>query len=188
MTENPHQRDLGVRRSASRSSPRSGRRASSPSARCSGPPSTTIGFLGRVQLPGGVGPGFGSYTQAYRRRDPGVRAGRVTARSGRSPRPMYDAPAPGQSTGMTTECSELGGHGIVGVSLTIGSVPGRRAGVQGGSAPRLCAAPGSPPLPQARSTSDPGPGRTSRRCSPSGWVPAGLALGHLPSGPGTTTG
>src|SRR6202044_1893352 len=79
-----------------------------------------IGFSGGYNCPGAWS-GFGSYAQAYRS---------VTQVSGRGgygsfgplPQAMYDARHLAINR-MVTECAELGGHGIVGVSLTIGSFP-----------------------------------------------------------------
>ena len=85
---------------------------------------------------------------------------------------------------MTTECEELGGHGVVGVLLSIGVVPGRRPGVQGHRHrhPRARGAPlanwnkdtsGHRRTPFTSDLS----GQEFAKLIMKGWVPAGLALG-----------
>ena len=129
-----------------------------------------IGFSGGYNCPGAWS-GFGSYAQAYRS---------VTQVSGRGgygsfgplTQAMYDARHLAINR-MTTECSELGGHGIVGVSLTIGSFPA--GGLEFKAIGTAVRAPGSPPLPRPF-TSDLS-GQDFAKMLASGWVPAGLALG-----------
>jgi uncharacterized protein YbjQ (UPF0145 family) len=84
---------------------------------------------------------------------------------------------------MITECAELGGHGVVGVRLSIGSFPA--GGLEFKAIGTAVRAPGVPPVSQW-------PHRGTRRRTPftsdlsgqdfaklimKGWVPAGLALG-----------
>jgi uncharacterized protein YbjQ (UPF0145 family) len=129
-----------------------------------------IGFSGGYNCPGAWS-GFGSYAQAYRS---------VTQVSGRGgygsfgplTQAMYDARHLAINR-MTTECAELGGHGIVGVSLTIGSFPAGGLGFKAiGTAVRAA---GSPPLPTPFSSDL--SGQDFAKMITSGWVPAGLALG-----------
>ena len=85
---------------------------------------------------------------------------------------------------MTTECDELGGHGVVGVRLTIGSFPA--GGLEFKAIGTAVRAPGVPPmvnwnkLPSGRFrtpfTSDLS-GQDFAKLIMKGWVPAGLALG-----------
>ena len=146
-------------------------RASSPPARCSAPPSTTsatpAATAARARGAATATPG------APRPRGPRCRAGAATARSGRWCKTMYEARRTAISR-MVAECAELGGHGVVGVRLTIGPFPVRRPGVQGdrhrGRARRARrrSATRSPPT---------CPARTSPSWCTSGWMPAGLVLG-----------
>jgi uncharacterized protein YbjQ (UPF0145 family) len=79
---------------------------------------------------------------------------------------------------MTGECSDLGGHGIVGASLQVTEIPGdsfTAATVEFkviGSAVR---AKGCPPLPRPFTTELSGP--DFAKLLMDGWVPAGIALG-----------
>jgi uncharacterized protein YbjQ (UPF0145 family) len=74
---------------------------------------------------------------------------------------------------MTAECADLGGHGVVGVQLTIGSFPAGGLEFKAiGTAVRVA---GSPPL-KKPFTSDLS-GQDFAKLITKGWVPAGLALG-----------
>src|ERR1700691_4603629 len=85
---------------------------------------------------------------------------------------------------MTTECDQLGGHGVVGVLLTIGSFPA--GGLEFKAIGTAIRAPGVPPLAnwnkdssgrrRAPFTSDLS-GQDFAKLIMKGWVPAGLALG-----------
>ena len=91
---------------------------------------------------------------------------------------MYDARHKALDR-MTTECEELGGHGVVGVRLTIGSFPA--GGLEFKAIGTAIRAPGAPPVSQwARRkkpfTSDLS-GQDFAKLITKGWVPAGLALG-----------
>jgi uncharacterized protein YbjQ (UPF0145 family) len=129
-----------------------------------------IGFSGGYNCPGAWS-GFGSYAQAYRS---------VTQVSGRGgygsfgplTQAMYDARHLAINR-MVTECAELGGHGIVGVSLTIGSFPA--GGLEFKAIGTAVRAPGTPPL--QRPFSSDLSGQDFAKLLASGWVPAGLALG-----------
>jgi uncharacterized protein YbjQ (UPF0145 family) len=84
---------------------------------------------------------------------------------------------------MTKECEELGGHGVVGVRLTIGSFPA--GGLEFKAIGTAIRAPGVPPMsawaPRGKTrkrafTSDLS-GQDFAKLIMKGWVPAGLALG-----------
>jgi uncharacterized protein YbjQ (UPF0145 family) len=74
---------------------------------------------------------------------------------------------------MVAECVELGGHGVVGVQLTIGSFPA--GGLEFKAIGTAVHAPGAPPL-KRPFTSDLS-GQDFAKLVHSGWMPAGLALG-----------
>ena len=77
---------------------------------------------------------------------------------------------------MTEECAELGGHGVVGVRLTIGSFPA--GGLEFKAIGTAVAAPGAPPPTGRRRpfTCDLS-GQDFAKLVMKGWVPAGLVLG-----------
>ena len=74
---------------------------------------------------------------------------------------------------MTAECQELGGHGVVGVRLTIGSFPA--GGLEFKAIGTAVRAPGGVPL-REPFTSDLS-GQDFAKLIMAGWVPAGLVLG-----------
>src|SRR5450755_3721320 len=74
---------------------------------------------------------------------------------------------------MTAECVELGGHGVVGVRLTIGPFPA--GGLEFKAIGTAVRAPGAP-LPKRPFTSDLS-GQDFAKLIMRGWVPASLALG-----------
>ncbi len=83
---------------------------------------------------------------------------------------------------MTTECAELGGHGVVGVRLTIGSFPA--GGLEFKAIGTAIRAPGVPPMSawsKARGRKEPFTsdlsGQDFAKLIMKGWVPAGLVLG-----------
>src|SRR6202035_108646 len=86
---------------------------------------------------------------------------------------------------MTAECEELGGHGVVGVRLTIGGFPA--GGLEFKAIGTAIRAPGVPPVsawhggPPGAGTRQPVTSHPSRqdftKLIMKGWVPAGLALG-----------
>ena len=85
---------------------------------------------------------------------------------------------------MTTECTELGGHGVVGVRLSMGSFPlGGPQFKAIGTAVRAPDAALGPRVPFTCELS----GQDFAKLIMQGWVPAGLVLGTR-SGRGTTTG
>jgi uncharacterized protein YbjQ (UPF0145 family) len=75
---------------------------------------------------------------------------------------------------MTTECAQLGGHGVVGVRLSRGSFP--LGGVEFIAIGTAVRAPGAALGPGAPFTSDLS-GQDFAKLIGAGWVPAGLALG-----------
>jgi uncharacterized protein YbjQ (UPF0145 family) len=80
---------------------------------------------------------------------------------------------------MVTECAELGGHGVVGVRLTIGAFPA--GGMEFKAIGTAIRAPGVPPVAnwtrhKTPFTSDLS-GQDFAKLIMKGWVPAGLALG-----------
>jgi uncharacterized protein YbjQ (UPF0145 family) len=77
---------------------------------------------------------------------------------------------------MLTECHELGGHGVVGVQLTIGSFPA--GGLEFKAIGTAIIAPGAP-LPSGRRQpfSSDLSGQDFAKLIMKGWVPAGLVLG-----------
>ena len=129
-----------------------------------------IGFTGGYNCPGAWS-GYGSYAQAYRS---------VTQVSGRGgygsfgplTQAMYDARHRAISR-MLAECAELGGHGIVGVSLSIGSFPA--GGLEFKAIGTAVRAPGAAPLREPFSSDL--SGQDFAKLIHAGWVPAGLALG-----------
>jgi uncharacterized protein YbjQ (UPF0145 family) len=89
---------------------------------------------------------------------------------------------------MSTECTQLGGHGVVGVRLTIGAFPA--GGLEFKAIGTAIRAPGAPPVSQGSKSSKGSAGRSLRAPFTSdlsgqdfaklimkGWVPAGLVLG-----------
>jgi uncharacterized protein YbjQ (UPF0145 family) len=135
-----------------------------------------IGYTGGYNCPGA----WGSYGAGS---GWGVPARTVTQVSGRGGwgsfgplvQAMYDARRKALDR-MVTECAELGGHGVVGVKLTIGSFPG--GGLEFKAIGTAVAAPGAP-MPKGRRkpfTSDLS-GQDFAKLIMKGWVPAGLVLG-----------
>jgi uncharacterized protein YbjQ (UPF0145 family) len=86
---------------------------------------------------------------------------------------------------MVTECTELGGHGVVGVRLTIGGFPA--GGLEFKAIGTAIRAPGVPPVAAKGSRAAKGhlrapftsdlSGQDFAKLIMKGWVPAGLALG-----------
>ena len=74
---------------------------------------------------------------------------------------------------MTAECQELGGHGVVGVRLTIGSFPA--GGLEFKAIGTAVRAPGGVPLREPFSSDL--SGQDFAKVIMAGWVPAGLVLG-----------
>jgi uncharacterized protein YbjQ (UPF0145 family) len=129
-----------------------------------------IGYTGGYNCPGAWA-GYGGYVTPYRS---------VTSVSGAdglgSFGPMvatlYEARRKALGR-MSAECVELGGHGVVGVSLSIGGFPA--GGLEFKAIGTAVRAPGAPPLRQPF-TSDLS-GQDFAKLIRAGWVPAGMALG-----------
>jgi uncharacterized protein YbjQ (UPF0145 family) len=140
-----------------------------------------IGFTGGYNCPGA----WGSY--GY-----GVPVRTVTQVSGRGGfgsfaplvQAMYEARHKALDR-MTAECAELGGHGVVGVRLTIGSFPA--GGLEFKAIGTAIRAPGAPPVSAGTKAHHKGAvrapftsdltGQDFAKLIMKGWVPAGLALG-----------
>src|SRR5215472_2837022 len=129
-----------------------------------------IGYTGGYGCPGGWSSGFlgGGFAVATTQ----VSGQGGWASYGPLAQAMYDARHKAISR-MTAECAALGGHGIVGVTLSFGSFPlggleFRAIGtaVRGGGAP-------APPHPFSSDLS----GQDFAKLVHAGWVPVGLALG-----------
>jgi uncharacterized protein YbjQ (UPF0145 family) len=139
-----------------------------------------IGYTGGYGCPAyGTGYGFGPLGGLSGYGSGGMYAG-VTATSGGGSlgsyaplvRTMYQARR--QAIGrMTAECKELGGQGVVGVSLTIGSFPA--GGLEFKAIGTAVRAPGKVRL-REPFTSDL-TGQDFAKLILAGWVPVGLALG-----------
>jgi uncharacterized protein YbjQ (UPF0145 family) len=132
-----------------------------------------VGYTGGYNCPGAWG-GFGGW---------GTPARSVTQVSGRGGwgsfgplvQTMYEARHKAIDR-MVTECAELGGHGVVGVRLSIGAFPA--GGLEFKAIGTAVVAPGAP-LPTGRRrpfTSDLS-GQDFAKLIAKGWVPAGLVLG-----------
>src|SRR5579859_5032959 len=129
-----------------------------------------IGYTGGYGCPGAWA-GYGGFAIPYRS---------VTQVSGQGGfgsfrglvQTMYTARRTAISR-MTAECAELGGHGIVGVQLTIGPFPA--GGLEFKAIGTAVRAPGAP-LPKQPFTSDVS-GQEFAKLIMTGWVPAGLVLG-----------
>ena len=136
-----------------------------------------IGYTGGYACPawgggyGGMGGRYSSYASPYNS---------VTATSGGGSlgsyapmvRTMYQARR--QAIGrMTAECQALGGHGVVGVRLTIGAFPA--GGLEFKAIGTAVRAAGAPPL-REPFTSDLS-GQDFAKLVLAGWVPAALVLG-----------
>jgi uncharacterized protein YbjQ (UPF0145 family) len=135
-----------------------------------------LGYTGGYMCPAaasgyGFGVGLGQYATTYRT---------VTSVSGSG---TYSSYAPLVQTmyearrkaigRMTAECAALGGHGVVGVRLTIGSFPA--GGLEFKAIGTAVTAPGAVPL-ATPFTSDLS-GQDFAKLILAGWVPAGLVLG-----------
>jgi uncharacterized protein YbjQ (UPF0145 family) len=140
-----------------------------------------IGYTGGYACPGGWG------TWGYGNVVPARTATQVSSRAGWGSfaplvQAMYDARHKALDR-MAAECEELGGHGVVGVRLTIGAFPA--GGLEFKAIGTAVRAPGAPPVstwahrgsrPRQPFTSDLS-GQDFAKLIMKGWVPAGLALG-----------
>ncbi|MBV9446813.1 MAG: heavy metal-binding domain-containing protein [Streptosporangiaceae bacterium] len=132
-----------------------------------------VGYTGGYNCPGAWG-GFGGW---------GTPAQTVTQVSGRGGwgsfgplvQTMYDARHKAIDR-MVSECAELGGHGVVGVRLSIGSFPA--GGLEFKAIGTAVAAPGAPlPTGRRRPFTCDLSGQDFAKLVMKGWVPAGLVLG-----------
>jgi uncharacterized protein YbjQ (UPF0145 family) len=129
-----------------------------------------IGFTGGYSCPGAWS-GYGGFVTPAR----GVTAvsgSAMTGSFGPMVATLYEARRKAIGR-MVAECQELGGHGIVGVRLTIGSFPA--GGLEFKAIGTAIRAPGAPP-PREPFTSDLS-GQDFAKLALAGWVPVGLVLG-----------
>jgi uncharacterized protein YbjQ (UPF0145 family) len=128
-----------------------------------------VGYMGGYGCPGA----WGSMAYAW-----GPRAGtQVSSQGGYGSfgplvQTMYQARRTAISR-MVEECTQLGGHGVVGVRLSIGSFPA--GGLEFRAIGTAVRAPGAPPL-RRPFTSDLS-GQDFAKLVMKGWMPAGLVLG-----------
>jgi uncharacterized protein YbjQ (UPF0145 family) len=141
-----------------------------------------IGYTGGYACPGAWGTSWGYGTPM-----PARTTTQVSSRGGWGSfaplvQAMYEARHKALDR-MTAECAELGGHGVVGVRLTIGPFPA--GGLEFKAIGTAVRAPGVPPVsawphrgshPRQPFTSDLS-GQDFAKLIMKGWVPAGLALG-----------
>jgi uncharacterized protein YbjQ (UPF0145 family) len=129
-----------------------------------------IGYTGGFNCPGAWA-GYGGFVAPYRSVTSVSGVGGLGS-FGPMVRTLYEARRKALSR-MTAECAELGGHGVVGVSLSIGGFPA--GGLEFKAIGTAVRAPGAVPLPQPF-TSDLS-GQDFAKLIMAGWVPAGMALG-----------
>jgi uncharacterized protein YbjQ (UPF0145 family) len=132
-----------------------------------------IGYTGGYACPGawaGYG-ALGGYGSPYRSVT-AVSSMGTTGSFGPMVQALYDARRTAIRR-MTEECAELGGHGVVGVTLTIGAFPA--GGLEFKAIGTAVRAPGGVAL-RHPFTSDLS-GQDFAKLIMAGWVPAGLALG-----------
>lgn len=128
-----------------------------------------VGYTGGYGCPGA----WGGYSNAWA---PAART-QVSSKGGYGSfgpmvKTLYEARRAAISR-MVAECAELGGHGVVGVQLTIGQFPA--GGLEFKAIGTAVRAPLSPPL-RHPFTSDLS-GQDFAKLVRSGWMPAGLVLG-----------
>jgi uncharacterized protein YbjQ (UPF0145 family) len=130
-----------------------------------------IGYTGGYACPGAWA-GFGGYATPYQSVTAVSGAGSAMGTFGPMVQMMYQARHKALSR-MSEECAELGGHGVVGVSLTIGAFPA--GGLEFKAIGTAVRAPGGVPL-KRPFTSDVS-GQDFAKLIMAGWVPVGLAMG-----------
>ena len=128
-----------------------------------------VGYSGGYGCPGG----WGTYSVAW-----GARASTSVSSQGGygSYAPLVDVLYQARRTAirrMAEECAELGGHGVVGIQLSIGPFPA--GGLEFKAVGTAIRAPGVRPL-KTPFTSDLS-GQDFAKLVTKGWMPAGLALG-----------
>ncbi len=133
-----------------------------------------VGFSGGYYCPGAWGSGWGGgLLRGALWQSPTEVSGRGgTASFGPLVQTMYEARRKALAR-MTAECSQLGGHGVVGVSLDIGQFPA--GGLEFKAIGTAVRAPGAT-YPAAPFTSHLS-GQDFAKLIMSGWVPAALVLG-----------
>jgi uncharacterized protein YbjQ (UPF0145 family) len=130
-----------------------------------------IGYTGGYSCPGAWGAYGGGFAMPVRAAT-AVSGGTSTNTFGPMVALLYKARR--EAIGrMVAECQELGGHGIVGVRLTIGAFPA--GGLEFKAIGTAVRAPGAPPLRHPFSSDL--SGQDFAKLSMAGWVPAGLVLG-----------
>jgi len=129
-----------------------------------------IGYAGGYGCPGAWA-GYGGYVTPYQSVT-AVSSGGSGGSFGPMVQTLYQARHKAIER-MSAECAELGGHGVVGVLLTIGSFPA--GGLEFKAIGTAVRAPGAVPL-KRPFTSDLS-GQDFAKLIMAGWVPAGLALG-----------
>jgi uncharacterized protein YbjQ (UPF0145 family) len=129
-----------------------------------------IGYTGGYNCPGAWA-GYGGYVSPYRSVTSVSGVGGMGS-FGPMVRTLYEARRKALGR-MTAECAELGGHGVVGVSLSIGGFPA--GGLEFKAIGTAVRAPGGVPL-REPFTSDLS-GQDFAKLIMAGWVPAGMALG-----------
>jgi uncharacterized protein YbjQ (UPF0145 family) len=129
-----------------------------------------IGYAGGYGCPGAWA-GYGGYVAPYQSVTAVSSSGSIGA-YGPMVQTLYQARHKAIER-MSAECAELGGHGVVGVLLTIGSFPA--GGLEFKAIGTAVRAPGAVPL-KRPFTSDVS-GQDFVKLIMAGWVPVGLALG-----------
>jgi uncharacterized protein YbjQ (UPF0145 family) len=129
-----------------------------------------IGYAGGYGCPGAWA-GYGGYVTPYQSVTT-VSSGGSAGSYGPMVQTLYQARHKAIER-MSAECAELGGHGVVGVLLTIGSFPA--GGLEFKAIGTAVRAPGAVPL-KRPFTSDLS-GQDFAKLIVAGWVPVGLALG-----------
>jgi len=129
-----------------------------------------IGYAGGYGCPGAWA-GYGGYVTPYQSVTT-VSSGGSAGSYGPMVQTLYQARHKAIER-MSAECAELGGHGVVGVLLTIGSFPA--GGLEFKAIGTAVRAPGAVPL-KRPFTSDLS-GQDFAKLITAGWVPVGLALG-----------
>ena len=129
-----------------------------------------IGYAGGYGCPGAWA-GYGGYVAPYQSVTSVSSSGSIGA-YGPMVQTLYQARHKAIER-MSAECAELGGHGVVGVLLTIGSFPA--GGLEFKAIGTAVRAPGAVPL-KRPFTSDVS-GQDFAKLIMAGWVPVGLALG-----------